>query len=63
MALHLCASVGKKTGFGALRKCKSDASDASDASYHIYGASVWGGSVSGIRRSPPSGASDDDPGR
>ena len=36
MALHLCASAGKKAGFGALRKCKSDASDAShapDASY------------------------------
>ena len=26
MALHLCASAGQKTGFGALRKCVSDAS-------------------------------------
>ena len=33
MALHLCASAGQKNGIGALRKCKSDASDASDASY------------------------------
>ena len=27
MALHLCASAGQKTGFGALRKCKSDDDD------------------------------------
>ena len=27
-ALHLRASAGKKTGFGARRKCKSDAPDA-----------------------------------
>ena len=42
VALHLCASAGQKTGFGALRKCKSDASDASDASY-IQSQCVCGG--------------------
>ena len=42
MALHLCASAGQKTGFGALRKCESDASDASDASY-IQSQCVGGG--------------------
>ena len=45
MALHLCASAGQKTGFGALRKCKSDASDASNASdaSYIHSQCVWGG--------------------
>ena len=41
MALHLCASAGQKTGFGALRKCASDASDASDA--YIQSQRVCGG--------------------
>ena len=31
VAIHLCASAGQKTGLGALRKYKSDASDAPDA--------------------------------
>ena len=45
VAQHLCASAGKKTGFGALRKCKSDASDVSDASdaSYIQSQCVWGG--------------------
>ena len=45
VALHLCASAGQKTGFGAQMKCKSDASDepdVSDASY-IQRQCVWGG--------------------
>ena len=48
VAQHLCASAGKKTGFRALRKCKSDASDASDASYiqsQCVCGGVWGGGV------------------
>ena len=52
MALHLCASAGQKTGFGALRKCKSDASDASDVSdaSYIQSQCVWGGSGGGVIR-------------
>ena len=52
MALHLCASAGQKTGFGALRKCKSDASDESDASdaSYIQSQCVGGGLGGGVIR-------------
>ena len=42
VAIHLCARPGQKTGFGALRKYKSDAPDAMRCSC-IHSQCVCGG--------------------